>query len=63
MAAAGIDIYKVSRWMGHSSVAVTDGIYTHLFVVDHSADMDKLDAFIATAQPAPRSIGTGTNRS
>lgn len=49
MAAAGIDIYKVSRWMGHSNVAVTDGTYMHLFATDHTSDMDKLDAFVARA--------------
>jgi len=52
MAAAGIDIYKVSRWMGHSNVAVTDGIYTHLFLADHSTDMEKLDAYLH-AGPVP----------
>lgn len=46
MAGAGIDIYKVSRWMGHSNVAVTDGIYTHLFATDHASDMDKLDVYV-----------------
>jgi len=43
-AAAGIDIRKVSRWMGHASVNTTDGIYTHLFSGDHETDMDRLDA-------------------
>jgi integrase len=56
MAGAGIDIYKVSRWMGHSNVAITDGIYTHLFATDHSADMDRLDAFLAT--PSPTALRT-----
>lgn len=51
-AGAGIDIYKVSRWMGHSNVAVTDGIYTHLFNGDHALDMDKLELFRATADRA-----------
>lgn len=53
MAGAGVDIYKVSRWMGHSNVAVTDGIYTHLFATDHSADMEKLDAFVSNATTKP----------
>jgi hypothetical protein len=26
MAAAGVDIYKVSRWMGHASISTTDAI-------------------------------------
>lgn len=29
-ASAGIDIRKVSRWMGHANVSITDGIYTHM---------------------------------
>ena len=52
MAGAGIDIYKVSRWMGHSNVAVTDGVYTHLFATDDASDMKKLDAFVARAEAA-----------
>ena len=55
MAGAAIDIYKVSRWMGHSNVAVTDGIYTHLFVTDHSSDIDKLDVFLTNSE-APRAL-------
>lgn len=47
MAAAGVDIFKVSRYMGHSNVAVTDGVYAHLFRDAADADMDKLDAFVA----------------
>jgi len=53
MAGAGIDIYKVSRWMGHSNVSVTDGVYTHLFATDHASDMDKLDAFLTTSRALP----------
>ena len=55
MAGAAIDIYKVSRWMGHSNVAVTDGIYTHLFVTGHSSDIDKLDVFLTNSE-APRAL-------
>lgn len=43
-AAAGIDIRKVPRWMGHASLLTTDSIYTHLFNGDHDSDMDKLGA-------------------
>lgn len=55
-AAAGIDIRKVSRWMGHASVNTTDSIYTHLFNGDHSSDMDKLDELASrpAAVPLPR---------
>jgi len=47
MAASGIDIYKVSRWMGHANVATTDGIYTHLFAHDAAEDMARVEAFVA----------------
>jgi integrase len=50
MAAAGVDIYKVSRWMGHANVSTTDAIYTHLFATDHEADMARLDAFVEGAR-------------
>lgn len=30
-AAAGIEIRKVSRWMGPANINITDSIYTHLF--------------------------------
>lgn len=47
-AAAGIEIRKVSRWMGHANINTTDSIYTHLFNGSHDDDMDRLDA---TARP------------
>ena len=43
-AAAGIEIRKVSRWMGHANINTTDSIYTHLFNGTHDEDMDRLDA-------------------
>jgi integrase len=55
MAAAGVDIYKVSRWMGHASISTTDAIYTHLFHTDFDADMARLDAYVDNA-PEVRSL-------
>ena len=49
MAAAGVDIHKVSRWMGHASVSTTDAVYTHLFHTDFDADMARLDAYVDNA--------------
>lgn len=46
MAAAGVDIYKVSRWMGHSDVKITDGVYTHMFREDHDDDLAKVDLYL-----------------
>jgi len=49
-AAAGIEIRKVSRWMGHANINTTDSIHTHLFNVSHDADMDALDAVSARSE-------------
>ena len=57
MAAAGVDIYKVSRWMGHADVSTTDAIYTHLFQTDHDADMARLDANVGQAAELRRLNG------
>lgn len=37
--AAGIEVHKVSRWMGHASISTTDGIYAHLYDTDNSGSM------------------------
>ena len=60
-AAAGIEIRKVSRWMGHANINTTDSIYTHLFNGSHDDDMAALDAFSSTdAPPQPlHTIGRG----
>lgn len=46
MFAAGIEPYKVSRWMGHGSLAITDTVYAHLYVLDHDADAARLASFV-----------------
>lgn len=53
-AAAGIEIRKVSRWMGHANINTTDSIYTSLFNGSHDDDMDRLDTLAMT--PATRAI-------
>ncbi|WP_344004929.1 tyrosine-type recombinase/integrase [Microbacterium paludicola] len=47
MLAAGFKPYEVSRWMGHGSVAVTDGIYGHLYPVDYDQQVDRFEQFVA----------------
>jgi integrase len=42
--AAGIPPLEISRFVGHSTVTTTLGIYAHLFESDHSAAMGKLGA-------------------
>lgn len=54
MAAAGVDIRKVSRWMGHPNVSTTDAIYTHLFSTDHDIDMARFDTFVESARAVTR---------
>lgn len=48
--AAGIEVHKVSRWMGHASISTTDGIYAHLYEVDYATDMARVDAFVSARQ-------------
>ena len=47
-AASGIEIQKVSRFMGHHSISVTADTYGHLFHSDFDSDMDRLDAYVTT---------------
>src|SRR6185312_2594427 len=51
-AAAGIEIRKVSRWMGHANINTTYSIYTHLFSGSHDDD-DDMDRLDAATQPVP----------
>ncbi|PZQ89164.1 MAG: hypothetical protein DI534_10460 [Leifsonia xyli] len=53
-AAQGIDIRKVSRWIGHANINTTDSIYTHLFNGSATEDIDRLDSL--ASRPAPASI-------
>lgn len=46
--AAGIEVHKVSRWMGHANISTTDGIYAHLYATDHGADAAKLATLLVT---------------
>jgi integrase len=50
---AGVDIRKVSRWMGHANINTTDSIYTHLFNGSASEDMDRLDVLATAPAVAP----------
>ena len=38
----GIPIYNISKVLGHSSVAITSGIYTHLFDETHKKTIDRV---------------------
>lgn len=42
---AGVDIRIASRLMGHSSISITNDIYTHIQVDDIISAKDKIDAF------------------
>lgn len=41
-ASEGVDIYRVSKRMGHASIAITVDTYSHLFAADDAADMARL---------------------
>lgn len=47
MFAAKFSPYEVSRWMGHGSIATTDGIYAHLYPSDCNAQIARFEAFVA----------------
>lgn len=51
MFAAGVEPYKVSRWLGHANLATTDGVYAHLYLTDHADDAARFAAFL-TAESA-----------
>lgn len=41
---AGVDIYQVSQWLGHSSVLVTERHYAGIALASSAAAMDRVDA-------------------
>ncbi len=47
MAAAGVPLERLSRYMGHSSIAVTFDNYGHLFPGDETADATLQEAYLA----------------
>lgn len=48
--AAGVEPYKVSRWLGHASITTTDGIYAHLYPSDHSVETARMKAYLGSAR-------------
>lgn len=44
--AAGVDVYKVSRWMGHANISTTDSIYAHLYLTDHSNESARVQEWL-----------------
>jgi integrase len=48
--AAGIEPLKISRWVGHSKVTTTLGIYAHLFESEHAEEMALLGAMAIPAE-------------
>lgn len=46
----GIPIYNISRVLGHSSVAITSGIYTHLFDETHKKTIDRVTEAIMKSE-------------
>lgn len=47
MFAAGFKPYEVSRYMGHASIATTDGIYAHLYPSDYNEQIARFEAYVA----------------
>ncbi len=48
MAHQGEDLYRVSRWRGHSTIAITADLYTHLFEGEDGALQSRLTAAFTT---------------
>lgn len=65
MASAGIDLFKVSRWMGHRSSAITDEVYAHLFRTEPDREAHLVAALIteqrATAATAASAAEAAVN--
>jgi integrase len=47
--AMGIDLFRASRWLGHSTIAITADIYGHPMEDDFSEEPAKYDAWLAQA--------------
>ncbi|MDX3522050.1 site-specific integrase [Streptomyces scabiei] len=58
MAAVGGDVtvYDISKWMGHSSISVTEKVYIHLFRQDNTDKMSAVDAFLGGAPAQEASV-------
>jgi integrase len=52
MFAAGVDVYKVSRWMGRANISTTDSIYPHLYLTDHSNESARVAKWLGTERAA-----------
>jgi integrase len=48
--ASGVDLFKVSRWMGHGTISVTADVYSHLLPGDHSSEAAQFEAWLSKAQ-------------
>jgi integrase len=52
MIAAGVNIKRISEWMGHASIAITLDRYGHLLPGDRETVLEQLDAYHAAALDA-----------
>ncbi len=56
LAANGIPLTTASKLLGHSSVAITADIYTHMFEEQHDEVATMLDGVFATKPKAPKRV-------
>jgi integrase len=49
MFAAEVDPYEVSRYMGHASIAITDGVYAHMYPSRNKPNATKFEKFYGTS--------------
>jgi integrase len=58
MIAAGVNIKRISEYLGHASITITLDRYGHLLPGDRETVMDQLDAYHAGCRPAGYHWGT-----
>ncbi|WP_153395337.1 tyrosine-type recombinase/integrase [Ornithinicoccus halotolerans] len=58
--ADGVEPYKVSRWMGHTSITTTNTIYSHLDPSDHSVETARMQAYLSVSSAPGSSSSIST---
>jgi integrase len=44
--AEGVEVDKLSLWMGQANISSTDAIYADLYPGDHTADAERLASYL-----------------
>lgn len=49
--AAGVEVYRVSRWMGRDNISTTHSIYAHLYMTEYDVAAARVQACLAATGP------------